>query len=139
MPRGRKLVQCKWVFKTKFAADGSPLKYKEILVSKGYSQVHGIGYNKTFAPVEKMDSIRLSLAIAALKQWEVHHMDVKCSFLNGDITEEIYMHQPEYFVSNPSLVCRLKKSLYWLKQAPRAWYAKIDGFTDVIEFFSMKV
>ena len=72
--------------------DGSPLKYKEILVAKGYSQVHGIDYNETFAPMAKMDSIRLALAIAASKQWEVHHMDVKCAFLNGDITEDIYMH-----------------------------------------------
>ena len=81
LPPGRKLVKCKWVFKTKFYVDGSPLKYKEILVSKGYSQVHGIDYNETFSPVEKMDSIRLALAIATSKQWEVHHMDVKCDFL----------------------------------------------------------
>ena len=73
------------------SANGSPLKYKEILVAKGYSQVHGIDYNETFAPVAKMDSIRLALAIAALEQWEVHHMDVKCYFLNGYITEYIYM------------------------------------------------
>ena len=67
------------------------MKYNEILVAKGYSQVHGIDYNETFAPVEKMDSIRLTLAIAALKQWEVNHMDVKCVFLNGDLTEDIFM------------------------------------------------
>ena len=91
LPLGRKLVQCKWVFKTKFDVDGSPLKYKERLVSKGYSKVHGIEYNETFAPVAKMDSIRLALAIVASKQWEVHHMDVKCVFLNGDITKYIYM------------------------------------------------
>ena len=91
LPPGRKLVQCKWVFKIKFASDGSPLKYKEILVAKGYSHVHDIEYNETFAPVAKMDSIRLSLAIAASKQWEVHHMDVKCAFLNGYLIEEIYM------------------------------------------------
>src|SRR5713226_7336055 len=122
LPLGRKLVQCKWVYKTKFSADGSPLKYKAILVAKGYSQVHGIDYNETFAPVAKMDSIRLALAIAASKQWEVHHMDVKCAFLNGDITEYIYMQQAQGFVSNPSFVCRLKKPLYELKQAPMAWY-----------------
>ena len=124
----KKIVKCEWVFKTKFVADGSPLKYKETLVSKGYSQVHGIDNNETFAPVTKMDSIRLALAIAASKQWEVHHMDVKRAFINGDINKDIYMHQHEWFFSNPSLVCRLKKSLYGLKQAPRAWYAKIDGF-----------
>ena len=65
----------------------------------------------------KVDSIRLALAIATSKQWEVHHMDVKCAFLNGDLIEEIYIQQPEGFVSNPYLVCRLKKSLYGLKQA----------------------
>ena len=81
LPPGRKLVQCKWVYKTKFAADGSNFKYKEILVSKGYSQVHGIEYNETFAPVAKMDSIEIALSIAASKQWEVHHMGVKCDFL----------------------------------------------------------
>ena len=95
LPLRRKLVQCKWVFKTKFAADGSPSKHKARLVSKGYWQVHGIDYNETFAPMAKMDSIRIALAIADLKQWEVHHMDVKCAFLNGDLTEEIYMKQPE--------------------------------------------
>ena len=91
LPPGRKLVQCKWVFKTKFADDGSPLKYIEILVYKGYSQVQYIYYNETFAPVVKMESIRLFLAIAASKQWEVHHMDVKSAFIHGDIKEYIYM------------------------------------------------
>ena len=66
-------------------------------------------YNETFAPVAKMDSIRLALAIAASKQWKLHHMDVKCSFLNGDL-KEIYMYKPQVFSTNPSLVCRLKKS-----------------------------
>ena len=110
------------------------MKYKERLVAKGYSQVHGIDYNETFAPVEKMDSIRLALAIAALKQWEVHHMDVKCAFLNRDKNEVIYLQKIEYFVSNPYLVYMLKKSLYGLKQAPRAWYAKIDGFLLSLSF-----
>ena len=86
-PPGINLVKCKWVFKTDFAADGSPLKYKEILVAKGYSQVHGIAYNETFAPVAKMDSIGLVLAIVASKQWKVHHMDVKSSFLHDDLKE----------------------------------------------------
>ena len=109
-------MKCKWVFITNFSVDGSTLKYKAILVAKGYSQVHGINYNDTFAPVAKMDSIRIDLAIASSKKWEVHHMDVKCAFLNGDMNQEVYMQQPEGFVSNPYLVCRLKKSLYGLMQ-----------------------
>jgi len=96
------------------------LKYKAILVAKVYSQVHGIDYKDIFPLVEKMDSIRLALAIAASKKWEVYHMDVMCAFLNGDLTKEIYMQQPQGFFCNPSFVCRSKKSLYGIKQAPRA-------------------
>ena len=132
------LVQCKWIYKTKFDAYGSDLKYKAILVAKGYSQVHGIDYNETFALVANMDSIRLALAITASKQWEVHHMDVKFAFLNGDLTEYIYMQKHKGFVFNPYLVCRLKKSLYGLKQAPRAWYAKIDGFLLSLNYYRCK-
>ena len=91
---GRKLVKCKWVFKTKFFVVGTPLKYKEILVSKSYSQFHFIDYNETFAPVENIDSIRLVLAIAASRKWEVYHMDVKSEFLHGDMKEDIYMKKP---------------------------------------------
>ena len=90
--------------------------------------MHGIDYDETFAPVAKMDSIRLTLAIAAAQRWEVHQMDVKNAFLHGDLSEEIYMEQPHGFIQDSSLVCRLKKSLYGLKQAPRAWYAKMDSF-----------
>ena len=75
-----------------------------------------------------MDSIRLVLAIVASKRWEVHHMDVKSSFLQGYFEEEIYMKQPEGFIGDPSLVCILMKSMYGLKQAPRAWYSKMDAF-----------
>ena len=85
LPLGRKLVKCKWVFKNKFIAYDSPMKYKARLVAKGFSQVQGIDYNETFAPVANMDSIRLVLIIAASKQWEVHHMDVKSTFLHGDL------------------------------------------------------
>ena len=107
-------------------------------MDNGYSQFHGIYYNVTFALVEKMDSIRLALAIVASKQWEVHQMDVKCAFINGDLNEEIYMQQSKVFVSNPSLVCRLNISLYGLEQAPRAWYANIDGFLLSLNFVRCK-
>eukprot|EP00253_Pinus_taeda_P016659 PITA_16659 len=128
LPSGRKLVRCKWVYRTKSAADGKITRRKARLVAKGFQQVHDIDYDETFAPVAKMDSIRLTLAIAATQQWEVDQMDVKNAFLHGDLSEEIYMEQPHGFIQDSSLVCRLKKSLYGLKQAPRAWYAKMDSF-----------
>ena len=124
LPPGRKLVQCKWVFQTKVAAYGSTWKYKGRLVAKGFSQVQGVDYHDTFAPVAKMDSICLVLAISASKHWEVHHMDVKSAFLHGYIHEEIYMKYIEVYITDPSLVCKLKKSLYGLKQAPREWYSR---------------
>ena len=85
LPPKRKLVQCKWVYQTKVAADGSDKKYKAILVSRGFSQIQGVDYTETFAPVAKMDSIRLVVAIAASKCWEVHHMDAKSEFIHGEI------------------------------------------------------
>ena len=98
------------------------------MVVKGFSQVHGVDNHETFASVEKMDSIRLVLAIAASKHWEVHHMDVKSDFLHGHLQEYIYMKHPKIYTSDPSLVCKLQKSLFGLKQAPRSWYAKMDAF-----------
>ena len=85
-------------------------------------------YHETFAPVAKMDSIRLVLAILASKHWEVHRMDVKSAFIHGYIHEDIYMKKTKGYISEPSFVCKLKKSLYELKQAPREWYSKMDAF-----------
>jgi hypothetical protein len=92
--KGRKLVICKWVYRTKYASDGSVERHKAWLVSKGFSQVEGIDYNETFSHVAKMNSIHLVLALATSHKWEVHQMDVKSSFLHGDLQEEIYMEQP---------------------------------------------
>jgi hypothetical protein len=129
LPKGRKLVICKWVYRTKYASDGSVERHKAWLVAKGFSQVEGIDYNETFSPIAKMNSIRLFLALVASHKWEVHQMDVKSAFLHGDLQEEIYMEQPPGYVQNDSsLVCCLKKSLYGLKQSPQAWYAKMDNF-----------
>ena len=97
LPPKRKLVQCKWVFWTKLAVEGSELKHKARLVAKGYSQVHGVDYTETIAPVAKMDSIRLVLALLASKGWEVHHMDVKSAFLQGELQEETYKQRHEGF------------------------------------------
>jgi hypothetical protein len=92
--KGRKLVRCRWIYQTNIYAYGDIRKYKSRLVTKGYSQVHGIDYTETFAPVAKMDSIRLVLAIVASRRWEVHHMDVKSEFIPRDLKEDIYMEQP---------------------------------------------
>jgi hypothetical protein len=90
--------------------------------------VHGIYYDETFAPVAKMDSIRLELSIAIAKGWEFHQMDVKNAFLYYDLSKEIYMEQPQGFIQDSYLVCQLKKSLYGLKQAPREWYTKMNSY-----------
>eukprot|EP00253_Pinus_taeda_P023581 PITA_23581 len=134
LPKGRKLVRCKWVYRTKYGPDGKVDKHKARLVAKGFSQVEGIDYTETFSPVAKMNSVHLVLSLAASFKWEVHQMDVKSTFLHGDLHEEIYMEQPIGFIqTDSSLVCRLKKSLYGLKQAPWACAEAsplLVGFTD---------
>eukprot|EP00253_Pinus_taeda_P001949 PITA_01949 len=126
LPKGRKLLRCKWVYRTKYGPDGKVDKHKARLVAKGFLQVEGIDYTETFSPVAKMNSVRLVLSLAASFEWEVHQMDVKSAFLHGDLHEEIYMEQPIGFIQTDSnLVCRLKKSLYGLKQAPRACYPNL--------------
>jgi hypothetical protein len=104
------------------------IKYKAILVANGFQQIHGIDYDETFSPVANMESICLALSLVAAKVWEVHQMDVKNFFLHGDLLEEIYMEQLQGFIQNSSLVCRLKKSLYGLKQEPRAWHINMDSY-----------
>ena len=99
-----------------YGPDGKVDKHKARFVSKGFSQVEGIDYTKTFAIVTKMNSMHLVLSLVASYKWEVHQMDVKSAFLHGDLHEEIYMEQPPGFIHNDSsLVCCLKKSLYGLK------------------------
>eukprot|EP00253_Pinus_taeda_P021660 PITA_21660 len=94
LPKGRKPVRCKWVYRTKYGPDGKVDKHKARLVAKGFSQVEGIDYTETFFPIAKMNSVRLVFSLAASFKWEVHQMDVKSAFLHGDLHEEIYMEQP---------------------------------------------
>ena len=98
IPKGRKLVICKWVYRNKYASYGSVEILKARLVAKGFSQVEGIDYNETFAPVAKMNSIRLVLSLVALHNLEVHQIDVKFALLHGDLQDEIYMEQPPRYV-----------------------------------------
>nr|GEZ25683.1 ribonuclease H-like domain, reverse transcriptase, RNA-dependent DNA polymerase [Tanacetum cinerariifolium] len=122
LPKGHKAIGLKWVFKTKRDANGNIIKHKARLVAKGYIQEHGIDFEKLFAPVARMETIRLLLAIAANNKWEVHHLDVKSAFLHGDLKEEVYVTQPENFVKkqDQGKVYKLikAKALYGLRQAP---------------------
>ena len=128
LPKDHKAIGLKWVFKVKKDPAGNVVKYKARLVVKGYAQVHGIDYDEVFAPVARMETVRVLLALAAQGEWEVHHMDVKSAFLNGNLQEEVYVHQPPGFSDpkHPGKVLRLRKALYGLKQAPRAWNARLD-------------
>ena len=110
-------IGSKWLYKTKFNADGSIDKYKAKLVAKGYSQKEGIDYEDTFTPVAKMNTIRIMIALATKYDWKLHQLDVKLAFLNGDLKEKIYLVQLEGFVKKGQehLVCKLKKALYGLK------------------------
>ena len=98
LPKGRKLIRYKWVYRTQYGPDGSIDKHKARLVSKGFSQIEGIDYTETFSPVAKMNSICLVLSLATSFRWEVHQMNVKSAFLHGDFQEEIYMEQPPGFI-----------------------------------------
>jgi transposase InsO family protein len=126
LPEGAKPIGCKWIFKTKRDSKGNVERYKARLVAKGFTQKEGIDYKETFSPVSSKDSFRIIMALVAHFDLELHQMDVKTAFLNGDIDETIYMVQPENFVSDDAkqMVCKLKKSIYGLKQASRQWYYK---------------
>ncbi|KAL6350396.1 hypothetical protein AAG906_004347 [Vitis piasezkii] len=123
-----KPVGCKWVFKTKRDSSGQIERYKARLVIKGYCQIKGIDFKETFSPVSTNDSFRVIMAIVAHFDLELHQMDDKTAFLNGDLDEDVYMEQPPSFaeVGKEDLVCKLNKSIYGLKQASRQWYLKFD-------------
>src|SRR6266540_394836 len=127
-PYGCKPVGCKWVFKKKLRPDGTIEKYKTRLVAKGYTQKEGEDYFDTYSPIARLTTIRVLLSLAASYGLIVHQMDVKTSFLNGELEEEIYMEQPYGFVvkGEERKVCKLLNSLYGLKQAPKQWHEKFD-------------
>ncbi|KAJ4763435.1 Pol [Rhynchospora pubera] len=130
LPKGKQVIGTKWVFRNKLSEDGIVVRNKARLVAQGFKQQEGIDFEETFAPVARLESIRMLLAVAANKGFTLFQMDVKSSFLNGWIDEEVYVQQPPGFVDhfNPDHVYKLHKSLYGLKQAPRAWYGRLCTF-----------
>ncbi|PHU26689.1 putative polyol transporter 3 [Capsicum chinense] len=128
LPPKNKPLGSKWIFKRKMKADGTIDKYKARLVVKGFKQKKGLDYFDTYSPVTRLTSILMLIALAAVYGLEIHQMDVKTAFLNGELEEEIYMEQPEGFVvpEKENKVCKLIKSLYGLKQTPKQWHAKFD-------------
>ena len=126
LPEGKKPVGCRWVYTLKCKADGSLERYKARLVAQGYTQTHGIDYQDTFAPVAKMNTIRIIISLAVNLDWPLNQYDIKNAFLHGDLKEEIYMQLPPGYEGNQNegKVCKLRKALYGLKQSPRAWFGR---------------
>ncbi|KAG8497686.1 hypothetical protein CXB51_007144 [Gossypium anomalum] len=144
LPSNRRAIGCKWLFKVKTKADGSVDKYKARLVAKGFSQHAGLDFQDTFSPVVRAATIRIVLAIAVMKGWALRQVDVNNAFLNGELSEEIYMTQPPGFEevgsSGQKLVCKLHKALYGLRQAPRAWFQTLRQYLEChLGFHASKV
>ena len=122
-------LHVKWVYKLKIDTDGNPIRYKARLVARGDEQLDDIDYNETFSPVVKWSTMRSVVSLAAMRGWELHHLDVKCAFLNGNIDgEDVYLHQPSGYVASgfEHCVCHLRKTIYGLRQSARRWNSKLD-------------
>ena len=136
LPTSKRPTGCKWIYKIKTRSDGTIERYKARLVANGYSQEYGIDYEETLAPVSRMTSVRSLLVVTATKQWPLLQMDVKNVFLNGTLSEEVYMKPPQVTSSLPNKVCILRRALYGLKQAPRAWFATFSSTIIQLGFAS---
>ncbi|GKA94519.1 putative ribonuclease H-like domain-containing protein [Tanacetum coccineum] len=135
-PEGKNVIALKWLWKNKCDAENIVVRNKSRLVAKGYKQEEGIDFEESFAPVARLEAVRMFIAFAAYRNINIFQMDVKMAFLNGPLKEEVYVSQPEGFIDHefPNHVYRLKKALYGLKQAPRAWYDKLSSFLIEHEF-----
>jgi hypothetical protein len=135
-PYGCQPIGCKWIFKKKLRLDGTIERYKARLVAKGYIQKEGEDFFDTYSPVARLTTIRTLIVVAASYGLIIHQMDVKTTFLNGELDKEIYMDQLEGFIADgqENKVCMLIKSLYGLKQAPKQWHEKFDNTLTAVGF-----
>lgn len=126
-PKDKRPVGCRWIYTVKYRSDGTLDRYKARLVAKGYTQTYGIDYEETFAPIAKMNTVRIILSLTTRFDWELQQFDVKNAFLHGDLEEEVYMEIPPGYdpTSGSNKVCRLKKAIYGLKQSPRTWFGRL--------------
>ena len=140
LPKGRKAVGSKWVFKLKVGPDGMVHRHKARLVAQGFSQKYGLDYDETFSPVVRFESLRTVISLAVQNGLKLHQMDVTTAFLNGELDEEVYMKQPEGFAEKgqEDLVCKLKRSIYGLKQSPRCWNSALDNQLKRMGFVQAK-
>jgi hypothetical protein len=129
-PSSVNVVTDKWIFKHKLKADDSLDRYKAHWVLRGFTQRHGVDYDETFCPDVKRGTVQTVLTLALSRAWPVHQLDVKNAYLHGIVTETVYCTQPVDFVdlAHLDMVCKLNRSLYDLKQAPRAWYSRFATF-----------
>jgi hypothetical protein len=135
-----KSVGCKWVFRVKHHPDGSINIFKALLVAKGYNQRLDLDYTNTFNPVVKPATIQPILTIVVMHGWSLQQMDVYNAFLHGDLFETIFMLQPPGFKDStkPHHVCHLKKAIYGLKQAPKAWFTTFKAAITQLYFLQSK-
>ena len=140
LPPGKKAIGCEWVYKVKTNSDGSLERYKARLVARGFDQRYGSDYDETFCPVVRLESLRTLIALSTQRGLELHHVDVHTAFLNGTLQEEVCMQQPTGYKKEGEehLVCRLRKSIYGLKQSSRCWNTALDSHLKKMGFSQSK-